>query len=337
VIVRALTLIAALTLALAAPAQAADDFFAGKTIRIYNGGGAGGTSGMAAHLMAEHLPRFLPGAQVIPQFMEGAGGTRAIDYVVNAAPRDGTAWGIALPTALTTPLLYPQQVKYDPRKMIWLGSLIGYTSVISVLDNAPARTIDAAKTTELIIGATGVGSPAYQEPAIVKAVLGTKFKIVTGYKGGSEVTLAMERGEVHGRAMVTNGWEAQAPHWVKDNRLVHLVQLGPGDPKRMPAVPKLIDLAPDSKKPIVRFYEAAPRAGWAVFLPPDVPAERVAVIRKAYAALVADPKFIADIADRAKADVLDLQGAAFQRIVDDVMATPEPIVAEVRQIYGEGK
>lgn len=327
-------LAAALVLALLSPLAQAEETFAGKTIRIYTGGGAGGTSGMAAHILADHLPRFLPGnPAVIAQFMEGAGGTRAIDYLANVAPRDGTAWGIGLPTALSTPLLYPQQVKYDPRKMIWLGSLIGYTSVISVLDTAPARTIDAAKTTELIIGATGVGSPAYQEPAVVRAVLGARFKIVTGYKGGSEVTLAMERGEVHGRAMVTNGWEAQAPHWVRDNRLAHLVQIGPGDPKRMPNVPRLIDLAPEDKKPLVRFYEAAPRAGWTVFLPPEVPAARVAVIRKAYAALVADPKFVADIADRAKADVLDLQGPAVQRIVDEMMATPASVVEEVRRIY----
>jgi len=219
----------------------------------------------------------------------------------------------------------------------WIGSIATASSMCVAWHGSGIKTWQDLFDKEFIVGGTGAGSRMETLPKMVNDLFGTKIKIISGYKGGNDVFLAMERGEVHGRAMVTNGWEAQAPHWVKGNRLVHLVQLGPGDPKRMPTVPRLIDLAPDDKKPIVRFYEAAPRAGWAVFLPPDVPAERVAVIRKAYAALVADPKFIADIADKAKADVLDLRGAAFQRIVEDVMATPEPIVAEVRKIYGEGK
>jgi len=228
-------------------------------------------------------------------------------------------------------------VRYDPRKLNWLGTLIGYTSVISVLKTAPATTIEAAKTTEVILGATGVGSPIYQEPAIVRAVLGVKFKIVTGYKGGNEVTLAMERGEVHGRAISTNGWEAQHPQWVVENKLAHLVQIGPGDPKRMAGVPRLIDLAPEDKKPVVRFYEAAPRTGWSMFLPPDVPPETVAAVRAAYSAMLNDPGFRADIANKVKSDVVIFQGADFDRLVNETMATPDSVVAEVRKIYGEGK
>jgi tripartite-type tricarboxylate transporter receptor subunit TctC len=257
--------------------------------------------------------------------------------VYNAAPKDGTVIGVALPTILTTQLLYPDQVKYDARKFVWLGSMFGFTGVISVLDDSPAKTIQAAKRTELVIGATGVGSPAYQDPALAKALLGLKFKIVTGYKGGNEVTLAMERGEVHGRSMSSNAWEAQRPDWVRDNRLVHLLQIGPGDPKRMAGVPRLIDLVPgEREKEIARFAEIAPRTGWTVYLPPGVPADRAAALRSAFAAAFKDPVFVRALADATKADIAPVLGDEFTRFVDEVMATPEPVLVEVRRIFGQG-
>src|SRR5262249_54069260 len=121
----------------------------------------------------------------------------------------------------------PKDVKYDPRRFNWIGSLAGVQDVISVWHTAPAKTLAAAKTTELMMGSTGTGSNTFQDLALANNLLGTKFKPVRGYKGGAEIDIAIERGEVNGRATTWDTWTGSHPDWIRDKKLVHLLQLGP--------------------------------------------------------------------------------------------------------------
>jgi tripartite-type tricarboxylate transporter receptor subunit TctC len=250
----------------------------------------------------------------------------------NIAAKDGTAIGTPLSTAIVFAATDPKEVMFDARKFNWLGSMAVVQDVISVWHTAPAKTIEEAKRTELIMGATGKGSNAFQDVALANNLLGTKFKVVRGYKGGADINIAIERGEVQGRANTWDGWPTAHPDWLRDKKLIHLVQLGPRKhPEIGDDVPLMRDLVKGGEeRSIVDFIGLSLAMGRGVYAPPGVPPERVAALRAALVATMKDPAYIAD-AKRLSLDSVTWQpGEAIEKVVNDAFSLPPTLIEKAK-------
>jgi tripartite-type tricarboxylate transporter receptor subunit TctC len=316
-----------------AEAQSVADFYRGKTVNYILAVPDGASWGLYARTFIEHLRKHVPGnPNIILQVMPGGGGVAASNYIYNVAAKDGTVIGTPLSTAIVFAATDPKEVMYDPRKFSWLGSLAVVQDVISVWHTAPAKTMDEAKKIELIMGATGKGSNSFQDIALANNLLGAKFKPVRGYKGGADINLAIERGEVHGRSTTWESWPGSHPTWLRDNKIVHLVQLGPhklaeiGD-----EVPLMRDLVKDGEdRAIVDFVGLSLAMGRAVYAPPGTPADRVAALRAALIATVQDPAYIAD-AKRLALDTTTWQtGEAIQQVVNEAFSLSPSLVQKAK-------
>lgn len=316
----------------AAKAQSVADFYRGKTITYNLAVPDGASWGLYARTFIEHLRKHIPGnPNVILQVMPGGGGVLASNHVFNVAVKDGTVIGTPLSTAMVFAATEPNQVKYDPRKFSWIGSMAVVQDVITVWHTAPAKTLDDAKRIELIMGATGKGSNSFQDVALTNNLLGTKFKPVRGYKGGAEINIAIERGEVHGRSTTWESWPGSHPDWLRDKKLVHLVQLGP---RKLPEigddVPLLRDLVSGEQQAIVDFIGVSLAMGRAVYAPPGVPKDRIDALRLAFVATMKDTAYIAQ-AKKLKLDTTTSQtGDAVERIVGDAFSLPPALIKKAK-------
>ncbi|MBX9773407.1 MAG: hypothetical protein K2Y71_03250 [Xanthobacteraceae bacterium] len=335
---RAFAVSVASVLALAASAQTAKaqqsvaDFYRGKTI-IYNLAVPDGASwGLYARTFIEHLRKHVPGnPNIILQVMPGGGGVAAGNHIFNVAAKDGTVIGTPLSTAMVFAATDPKEVMYDPRKFSWIGSMAVVQDVITVWHTAPAKTLDEAKRIELIMGATGKGSNSFQDVALANNLLGTKFKPVRGYKGGAEINIAIERGEVHGRSTTWESWPGSHPDWLRDKKLIHLVQLGP---RKLPEigndVPLFRDLVSGEQQQIVDFIGVSLAMGRAVYAPPGVPKDRIEALRAAFLATMKDPAYIAQ-ARKLKLDTETWQtGEAVERIVNDAFSLSPALIQKAK-------
>jgi tripartite-type tricarboxylate transporter receptor subunit TctC len=286
--------LAVIGLAGVSAAANADDFYDGRTVTVVVPSGSGGTYHVYCQLVARNIGRHIPGnPNVITQNRPGAGGAKAARYMVTAAPKDGTYIAMINPGSIMLPLLRPG-IGFDTREMQWLGSMSARTYTVATFDNAPAKTLAEAKKTEVLMGTTGKASTSYLIPSFINQTVGTKFKIITGYKGGGAINLAMERGEVQGRGNFYSGYTGVRPHWLKEGKLNFLFTLGPSRPE-VKNIPRLRD-AMDTplKREMLDILEVSFNVGQAFFAPPGVPAERVAVLRKAFADMVKDPRTLDD-------------------------------------------
>src|SRR6201999_3451182 len=202
----------------------------------------------------------------------GGGGVAAGNYMYNVAPKDGTVIGTPRATPSVFVATNLKDVMYDPRNFSWIGSLAVVQDVISVWHTSPAKTLDEEKKIPLIMGATGKGSNSFQDIALANNLLGTKFKTVRGYIGGNDINIAIERGEVNGRATTWESWPGSHPDWLAEKKLIHLVQLGP---KKYPEigddVPLFRDLVSGEQKEIVDFVGLSLAMGRSVYAPPGIP------------------------------------------------------------------
>ena len=319
-----------------AHAQSAADFYADRTVTILVGSGAGGATDISARVIARYLGQHIPGTPtVIAQNMPGGGGVTMTNHVYRSAAKDGTILGYSLPGVITAQLLEPNRTRYDGRNLNWIGSALKYTGIISVIDSAPATSIAEAQRTELFIGTTGRGSPAYQFPAMAQALLNLRFKMITGYTSSNEVALAMERGEVHGQSSSLQYWAISRPDWLTNGRIIHLLYVGPPDPLGTPGVPYLGDMVSTAReKALVDFIEIGSRLGWPLFAPPDVPAERVEALRRAFEELTQDAEFAATFEATVKGRLNPSTGSDVANFVSQALETPEGIVLETKRILG---
>jgi tripartite-type tricarboxylate transporter receptor subunit TctC len=327
---------AALALVLApfgiATADSVADFYKGRTITFYPGGSAGGGFSTVARLLAKHMADRIPGKpSMVVDAMPGAGGAKMMSFMANAAPKDGTALGAALPIAVNAPLL--RKVKFNPAKFQWLGSVTAMTEVSTVWHTAPATTLEGAKKVEVIMATSSKLSSAYLIPAFMNAVIGTKFKIVPGYRGAGPMNKAMEAGEVHGRGSFYNSYVSTKPDWLKDKKIIHLVQVGPGE-KDLADVPNMRDLVKTAdQRRMLDFMEAPAYVGHGFFAPEGVPAERVAALKKAFVETLADPAFLQEAQER-RIIVNPVTAEKIQSVIETAMATPEPLLAKFREMVG---
>jgi tripartite-type tricarboxylate transporter receptor subunit TctC len=335
-LLRALIAFAALSLLGNASAQSEADFFSGRTVTVMVGSGAGGATDISSRVIARYLEKHLPGTPtVVVKNMPGGGSVTMTNYIYRSAPKDGTVLGYSLPGILTAQLLEPERAKFDGADMSWIGSAMKYTGIISVLASAPATTIEQARHTELFIGTTGRGSPAYQFPAMAKALLDLKFNIIAGYESSNDVALAMERNEVHGQSSSLEYWALSRPDWLTNGKIVHLLYVGPPNPLGTPGVPYLGELVTSERdKALVDFIEIGSNLGWPLFAPPGVPAERVETLRKAFADTVQDPEFVANFEGTVKGKVNPVYGEELAQLVVQGLATPQKVLDEAKTILG---
>jgi len=320
----------------AAVAQPAAQFYAGRTVTILVGSGAGGTTDTSARVIGQHLGKFIPGnPTVVVVNMPGGGSVTLTNYIYRSAPKDGTTLGYSVPGIITEQLLEPRRARYDGRRLNWIGSALKYTGIVSVLSTAPATTIEQAKRTEVFIGTTGKGSPSYQYPAMAMALLGLKFRLITGYESNNDVLLAMERNEVHGQSSSLQYWAISRPEWLTNGHIAQLLYMGPPDPLGTPGVPYLSDLVTEpADRALVEFIEIGSRLGWPLFAPPDVPADRVEVLRAAFAQLVADAEFKAEFESTVRGRVDPRSGAELAELVERALDTPAATLAAAKTILG---
>ena len=323
-----------LLLILLAPARAEDvaDFFRGKTVRIVVGVGVGSGYDLNARLLARHLPNYIPGhPAVIVQNQPGAGSLTMTNQLFVAGPFDGTAIGASFNGMPTTPLLQPAAAHFDPNKLIWLGSTNRETQVTYVWHTAPVQRLEDLKTTELIVGAQAPGSTQYDFPVLANALFGYRFKVITGYESTPKIHLAMERGEVQGNG-ATNWTTIKLlnANWIDEKKIRVLGQWGLKKHPELPDVPLVLDLAQnDADRQALRLALARLEYGRPFFLPPGVPAERVAALRRAFDAAMKDPELVAE-AEKSKIEIDPLGGEAVAELVKQVNATPPDVVARVR-------
>ncbi len=333
------TLIAALAAAalaggIAAPAaaDAISDFYRGRTVTIMVPSGLGATLGLYGRLVSEHLVKHIPGnPNVILASRPGGGGTKGAAFAYNAAPKDGTFIAEVLSASVLSGKL--RKFKFDAAKFQWIGSVTSRPIVVTAWHNAPATTLAGARKTEVIMGSTGLGSETYLAPALMNALLGTKFKIVKGYKGGAALNKAMEQGETQGRMNYWSGWTAGKPGWVRDNKLRHFVQYGTKI-KELPDVPQFRNLVKtDLERQMLTFMEASPKVGMGFWVAPGVAAAKVKALRTAFMATMRDPAFLAD-AKKRRAPVDPITGEELQRIVAEAYKTPDHVIAALKQRLG---
>jgi len=331
---RVLTLLALLAGTVACTEQNVD-FYTDRTLTILVGSGPGGVTDTSARIIAGFLEQYLPGeTTVIVQNMPGGGSVTMTNHLYRSAPQDGTVLGYSLPGIVLAQLMEPNRARYDGRELSWIGSAITATNMIVVLNDTPVNNLDEARNTEVIIGATGRGSPLYQLPALAKELLGLEMRIITGYQGSSEITLAMERGEVHGQSAALDYWALARPDWLTDGTLKFLTYIGPPD-TRAPDAPHLGDLVfTERERELVEVLEISSRIGWPLFAPPGVPAERLAALRQAFSQMLQDEAFAEAIETSMRTPLTPREGEALQATVQAELDTPESVIAEAKELLG---
>jgi tripartite-type tricarboxylate transporter receptor subunit TctC len=323
-------------LALSGPASAdpVADFYRGKPLSMVIGVSVGGDYDRRARLIARHMGRHIPGnPTIVPNNMTGGGGLVAANWLANVAPRDGTAMLMIAQNLPLVQAIGTAGVKFDVRKFFWLGNTTDTPNVINSWHTTGINTVQDVMQRELVVGATGVGSGSYYYPAALNALAGTRFKIVSGYPGGNEANLAMERGEIGGRGSNSwASWKSTRPQWLAEKKIIMLVQIGLKRNPELKDVPLMQELAKnevDAK--VLTFLSVDTAIARAVVTTPDVPAVRVAALRQAFAATMKDPEFIAE-ATKMKMDLSIATGEEAQAHAASVVDTPADIVQRAKAI-----
>ena len=325
--------VACLFAAASARAQPVADFYRGKTINVIVSSSPGGDYDVRARLVARHMDRHIPGnPKIVVQNMPGGGGLRGINHVYRIAPRDGTVIGAIDQQAPLGQAFGDKGVEYDLTKSSYIGNTTSSPIVLVSWHTSPVKTFADALKTELVMGATGAGSASVQVPLMINALIGTKFRVVSGYPGGNEIYLAMENGEVAGRATQNwAGWKSQKPDWLRDKKINLLAQAGAKKHPELPDTPLLVDFAKnDEDRQILRVYFATADMARPLWVGPDVPAERVEALRRAFDATMVDREFL-DEARRAGVDIEPTGGVAVQAIVAGILGAPPAVLERARR------
>jgi tripartite-type tricarboxylate transporter receptor subunit TctC len=336
--VRAQLLALLCAVALGAGTAAAEEdiaaFYKGKTVRIVVGTAAGGGYDLFARIVARHLAAHVPGnPAIIVQNLPAAGGLVMTNQLYANAPRDGTVIGAPINGIPTAPLIAPNGAHFDAEKLVWLGSTNREPYVAFVWHTAPVQSLSELQQKELIVGATAPGTTMVDFPLITNAILGTKFRIVRGYEGTPQINNAIERGEIEGEGGI--GWaavKAQVPQWIAGKKIRVIAQYGLKRHAELADVPSMLELArTDADRRALLMLFARTEYGRPYFLPPEVPAARVAALRRAFDATMRDPAFVADAA-KLQLEVDPMPGEHVQALVADLARTPADVVARVRGI-----
>ncbi len=315
-------------------AQNVADFYKSKNVELYIGYSVGGGYDLYARVLARHIGSHIPGnPTVVVKNMEGAGSLRLANWLYRIAPKDGSVFGIIGRGTGFDPLLGQQAAQFDATKFTWIGSGNHEVSVCVAFQGHGITTFDDLRAKEMTVGGTGASADTDQFPKVVNGVLGTKMKIVSGYPGGNDIVLAMERGELQGRC----GWSwssVKATHgsWIAEKKLNILVQLSLQKHPDLPDVPLVVDLAKtDGDRQILKLIFARQVMGRPFLAPPGIPAERAEALRKAFMATMADPAFMAD-AEKSQLEVNPVACDDLQKLVAEIYRTPPEVAKKAAQL-----
>jgi tripartite-type tricarboxylate transporter receptor subunit TctC len=317
-----------------AAAQAPEQFYAGKTIDFVIGYPPGGSNDTWGRLVARHLSRHIPGnPTVVPKNQPGAGSFLAVNQIFNIAPKDGSVIGIGSPTMPLDERLGTQGVRFKTAQLNWLGRVDSLVNMLFMSSTSRVKTLDDAFKIESTLSATGVGSTVAVYPTVMNHVLGTKFKLIMGYKGSNEAMLAVERGEVEGHSTSWTALKVAHPAWIAEKKVTILVQFAQKRHPEMPDVPTVVELARnDDQRAILNAVVNAAEVGTAFFTGPGVPTERVAALRRAFDATMKDPEFQADV-ERTRLALNPITGEDLQQLVAEVSNLPPALLDKVRAVY----
>jgi len=316
---------------------AAADYFEGKTIRVIHAGSGRGSYALYSRIFARHFAKHLKGdPSVVVEFMQGGGGLKGQNYLYNAAPKDGSALGMAFPSVVTSHMIYPKATRFVASKFEWLGNITQLQTALGVWKTAPATTMEGAKKTQVIIGSSGRTSELSLTPRLLNAVIGTKFKVVEGYKGMGGVNLAMEKHEIDGRSGGMTAWHMLKPHWFKpENKIAFLVQVGMSPNPAIPDVPLLQSFATnDLDRKVLELMSRSTVLTRPVAAPPGTPKAVIEELHTAYEATVHDPAYLAEMKKRKLVMIKPMTRDEVIEFCKDTEATPKEVIVRFRKLLG---
>ena len=312
-----------------ASAQSVAEFYKGKTIDLWVGYSPGGGYDIYARTIARHMGRHIPGnPEIVVKNRPGAGSLLLMNEVYNTLPKDGTAFatvGRGIPQA---GLLGNDQAKFDPAKFTWIGSANNEVSICVAWHTSGVTKVEELFTKGLIVGGTGPDADTDAFPKVMNNLLGTKLRLITGYPGGNDVLLAMERGEVNGRCGYS--WSSATvakADWLKEKKMIVLAQMSTNKHADIPEVPLITDLAKDQKtKDAMNFIFSRQAWGRPYVAPPGVPAERAKALQDAFMAMFKDPKFIEE-SSKQDLETNPISGSEIARLIAASANAPKEVIA----------
>ena len=313
-----------------AAAQSVESFYKGKSINVIVGNNAGGAYDAYARLLTRHMGKHIPGNPgFVVRNMTGAGTLIATNYIFNVAPKDGLTFGGVHERMGLEPKVAPEGTKYDGRQFTWIGSMAKQTSVCLTWHTTGIKTVDDAKKREVVAGGSGVAGSSAVFPRVMNSLLGTKFKLVTGYQG-TDTDIAMERGEVDSRCgFGYASLKATQSDWIRDKKVNMIVQFGLKKHKELPDVPLIMDLlTKDEDRVAMEIMLATQEMGRPFLAPPSVPADRAAALQKAFDASMLDPALLAD-ADKQNLEIDPISGQEIAALMNKLYDVPDAIYARV--------
>ena len=323
---------------LPASADPIEDFYRGKQIDMVIGYSPGGTYDLYARLVGRFLGDFIPGKpKIVPRNMPGAGSRLAANWVYNIAPKDGTVIATADQSLAIEQAMGDKGLTIDTSKFNYIGNPNADNNTTVTWYTSGVKTIDDAKKMDVPMGATG-GSTSSQYPKAMNALLGTRFQVITGYPGGNDVSLAMEKGEVMGRGSNAWGaWKSTRPDWLRDKKINILVQIGLQRAPDLPDVPLMFELAKNEEdRQVLTFMSADMGISRAFVTTYDVPPARLEALRNAFDKMIQDPEFLAE-AEKMKMDINPSTGLEAQKVAESMLFMPANIVQRAKVLFEPGK
>ena len=326
---------AALTIALAspAPAQSVEEFYKGKTINLVIGYSVGGGYDLYGRLLARHIGKHIPGRpNIVPQNLTGAGSLRAAQFIYSVAPKDGTTFGTFGRTIAATPLLTPASAQFDGTKFTWLGSVTNEVSTCVTWHTAPVKIWNDVLTREVAMGGEGPGADPDVYTLLYKNVFGAKMKLITGYHGTNDTTLAMERGEVDGLCGLSwSTLKSRHQQWMNERKINILIQAALKKQPELASVPLAIELTKDREQlQILKLFLISQEMARPFAAPPSIPDDRKAALVAAFEATMKDPEFLAE-AQKLNMDVNPLGGKTIDGLLAELYATPRAVIEKAAQ------
>jgi tripartite-type tricarboxylate transporter receptor subunit TctC len=316
----------------------AEDFYRGKTIRLVVPSAPGGGYDVSGRSLAQHMGKHIPGEpSIIVQNMPGGGGLTAANWLFSVAPKDGLTIGLIQRGVPFYPFFGDKNAQFNPKEFNWLGSVTAEVGAITVFHTAKAKTMADSFEIPVVLGGSGPNdSETY--PHLMNNTIGTKFRVVSGYKSNTETLLAMERGEVEGLSGSWSSMKANRPKWVQDNQVRVLVQISREKQADLPGVPTVMDfIKKEEHRAMWNVALAMAQVGRPVAAPPGIPKELAAILRTAFWATMQDPAFVAEM-EASRREVSPESAETMERILDEVAATPAETLSKlVTYTQGSGK
>lgn len=329
--------LAAMTSAVTAQAQTPEEFYKGKTVEIYVGTSPGGGYDLYGRLVGRHIGAHIPGKPtVIVRNMPGAGHLKMANYVFNAAPRNGTVLATAPQAIAIEQAMKTEGIQYDASKFTWIGRVAPVVEVTYTWHESPTKTLEDARKRVTVMGGSGAASPTVFYLKALNQLAGTKFNVIPSYPSNAETNLAMQRGEVEGGSKAWASMKVDNADWLRDKKVNILVQYADARAHDLPDVPLMMELGRDeNEKRALKLFAMGNAMGRSIMATPEIPADRVAALRKAFMDMMNDPELIRFVRDKNIDFGPALDGAGLQKLVEETLAIPAEVVALAKKARGD--